>query len=169
MRIRAARACDAEALAGIVNHYIRETTISFTETSKSAGDMAQVVATRDEAGHGILVAEGADGLLGYASYGPFRAGMGYRETLEHTVLLRFGAEGRGVGRALMTALEAHAVTGGMHSLIGGISAENVGGIAFHRRIGFSEVGRVTQAGLKFGRRIDLVLMQKLLSSGGLTP
>ncbi len=166
MKIRAAEAGDAEALSAIVNHYIRETTVSFSEDEKTVLEVALAVKTRDEAGHGFMVAEDADVLLGYATYGPFRAGSGYRETLEHTVLLRPGAEGRGVGRALMRALEAHARAGGVHSLIGGISAENEGGIAFHRRIGFVEVGRMAQAGLKFGRRIDLVLMQKLLSPGG---
>ncbi len=169
MRLRAARAGDAAALAGIVNHYIRETTISFTEQEKTADDMAQVLAVRAAAGHGFVVAEDAGVLSGYATYGPFRAGSGYRETLEHTVLLRPGAEGRGLGRALMVALEGHARGAGVHALIGGISAENAGGIAFHRRIGFAEAGRVAEAGLKFGRRIDLVLMQKLLSPGHRTP
>ncbi len=169
MKIRPTEAGDAKALAGIVNHYIRETTVSFTEEEKTVLEMALAVKTRDEAGHGFLVAEGDDDLLGYATYGPYRNGSGYRETLEHTVLLRPGAEGNGVGRALMEALEDHARARGVHSLIGGISGENAGGIAFHRRIGFVEVGRVAQAGLKFGRRIDLVLMQKLLSPGGRTP
>lgn len=168
MKIRPAEAGDAKALAGIVNHYIRETTVSFTEDEKTVLEMALAVKTRDEAGHGFLVAEGNGDLLGYATYGPYRNGSGYRETLEHTVLLRPGAEGKGVGRALMAALEEHARAGGVHSLIGGISGENEGGIAFHRRIGFAEVGRVAEAGLKFGRRIDLVLMQKLLSPGGRT-
>ncbi|MDD9726242.1 GNAT family N-acetyltransferase [Roseovarius sp. SK2] len=166
MKVRAAEASDAAALAGIVNHYIRETTVSFTEDEKTMLEMALAIKTRDEAGHGFLVAEDAGELLGYATYGPYRNGSGYRETLEHTVLLRPGAEGNGVGRTLMAALEEHARAGGVHSLIGGISAENDGGIAFHHRIGFVEVGRVPQAGLKFGRRIDLVLMQKLLSPGG---
>ncbi|WP_428515692.1 N-acetyltransferase family protein [Roseovarius sp.] len=169
MKIRPAEAGDAKALAGIVNHYIRETTVSFTEDEKTVLEMALAVKTRDEAGHGFLVAERDGDLLGYATYGPYRNGSGYRETLEHTVLLRPGAEGNGVGRALMQALEDHARARGVHSLIGGISGENAGGIAFHRRIGFAEVGRVAQAGLKFGRRIDLVLMQKLLSPGGRTP
>lgn len=169
MKIRAAEAGDSKALAGIVNHFIRETTVSFTEDEKTILEMAVAVKTRDEAAHSFLVAEDEGGLLGYATYGPFRAGSGYRETMEHSVLLRPGAEGRGVGRALMAALEDHARAGGLHSLIGGISAENVGGIAFHHRIGFVQVGRVAQAGLKFGRRIDLVLMQKLLFPGGRTP
>lgn len=165
MKLRAARAGDAEGLAGIVNHYIRETTISFNETEKTAEDMAAAVTDRLVVGHGFVVAEQDGALLGYATYGPFRGGTGYRETLEHTVLLRPGAVGQGIGRALMAALEEEAHEAGVHSLIGGISAENSGGIDFHRRIGFIEVGRVAQAGLKAGRRIDLVLMQKLLSPG----
>jgi len=65
----------------------------------------------------------------------------------------------------MCIRDSHA---GVHSLIGGISADNAGGLAFHARLGFVEVGRVAEAGLKAGRRIDLVLMQKRLSSRGVS-
>ena len=162
MRIRAAEAGDAKALAEIVNHYIRETTVSFTEDEKTVLEMALALKTRDEAGHGFLVAESNGDLLGYATYGPYRNGSGYRETLEHTVLLRPGAEGNGVGRALMAALEDHARKAGMHSLLAGVSAENSGAVAFHERIGFVKVAVIPEAGRKFGRWMDLILLQKRL-------
>lgn len=140
MKIRPAEAGDAKALAGIVNHYIRETTVSFTEDEKTVLEIALAVKTRDEAGHGFLVAENAGGLLGYATYGPYRNGSGYRETLEHTVLLRPGAEGNGVGRALMDALEDHARAGGVHSLIGGSVARTRAGSRFTAGSGLSRWG-----------------------------
>ena len=73
------------------------------------------------------------------------------------------AHGRGIGRALMTALEAHARAAGAHQMIAGVSGENQGGIAFHARLGYRQIATVAQAGFKFGRFIDLVLMQKFLS------
>ena len=72
------------------------------------------------------------------------------------------AQGGGVGRALMTAIEAHARSNGVHSLWAGISAENPGGVGFHRALGFVHVARLPEVGFKFGRWMDLVLMQKIL-------
>lgn len=162
MTVRPARAEDAEALAAIANYYIRETTVSFNEVEKTPEDLARAVATRQAAGHGFFVVERDAQVVGFAGYGPFRDGTGYRATLEHSVLLNAHARGAGLGATLMQALEDHARAAGVHSLIGGISAENAAGVRFHQRRGFQEVGRVIEAGWKAGRRIDLILMQKLL-------
>ena len=62
----------------------------------------------------------------------------------------------------MAALEDHAKAAGVHSLWAGVSAENSAGIAFHRSVGFAEVARLPEVGHKFGRWMDLVLMQKIL-------
>ena len=70
--------------------------------------------------------------------------------------------GRGGGRLLMNALFAHAKDAGKHSMFAGCSAENSGAVAFHARMGFQEVATLPEVGFKFGRWIDLVLMQKLL-------
>jgi phosphinothricin acetyltransferase len=82
--------------------------------------------------------------------------------MEHTIVLGEDARDRGVGRALMTALEEHARAAGVGSLWAGVSAENPKGVAFHERIGFEVVARLPKVGYKFGRWIDLVLMRKWL-------
>ncbi|WP_367890158.1 GNAT family N-acetyltransferase [Rhodobacter calidifons] len=69
---------------------------------------------------------------------------------------------RGTGRALLTAIEDHARTGGAHQMIAGISGENPDGQAFHARMGYRHIATVPRAGCKFGRYMDLVLMQKFL-------
>ncbi len=82
--------------------------------------------------------------------------------MEHTVILTDAARGRGLGRALMAGIEAHAQAAGAHLMIGAISGANPAGLGFHARLGYREVGRLPEAGLKFGQWLDLVLMQKTL-------
>jgi phosphinothricin acetyltransferase len=158
--IRDACAADAAAIAAIWNPVIRDTTITFNPVEKSPDDVAAMIAERQVA-HGFLLAEG-DSLLGFATYGQFRGGAGYRHTGEHTIILAPQARGGGVGRALMNALCDHAKGQGMHSLFAGCSAENRGAVTFHTAVGFAQVAVLPQVGRKFDRWIDLILLQKML-------
>ena len=162
MKLRAAGRQDAQAIATIWNGYIRDTAATFTTAQKSAADVAGLIAARQSGGACTFVADEAGALVGFATAGAFRGGPGYRYTLEHSVLLAPQARGRGTGRALMARLEAAAHAGGAHVLVAGVSGENAAGLAFHRAIGFETVGRMPQVGRKFGRWMDLVLMQKIL-------
>jgi len=161
MLIRRATGADAKTIAALWNPYIRDTAVTFNPLEKTAGDVAQMIADHDRRGHATFVAVDG-GLLGFATYAQFRAGAGYATCMEHSILLAPPARGRGVGRGLMTALCDHAAAAGAHQMIAGISAENLDGLAFHARMGFASLARVPQAGFKFGRFIDLVLMQKFL-------
>jgi L-amino acid N-acyltransferase YncA len=157
--IRAATAADSPGIAAIWNHYIRTSSITFNPVEKSADEIALMIATRPA----FLVADAPDGIAGFATYDQFRGGAGYARTMEHTVQLHSDAAGRGLGRALMQRVEAHAAAAGAHSMFAGVSAENHAGRAFHARLGYSEVAILPQVGWKFGRWLDLVLMQKFLS------
>lgn len=160
--IRPGTPADAGAVAQIWNRVITETTITFNPVPKSDAEVAALIAAKAEAGLGFLVCEVAGQVAGFATYGQFRAGEGYRHTAEHSILLAPAAHGRGLGRALMAALSNHAAAAGYHSLWAGVSAENPAGLAFHRAVGFSEIATLPEVGFKFGRWIDLVLMQKRL-------
>lgn len=155
--IRAATPQDAAAIAAIWNHYIRETTATFLPDEKTEADVRAIIATDV-----CLVAETGDGIAGFGRYFQFRGGRGYAHTAEHTVLLAQGSAGKGTGRALMAALIAHARAAGKHSLWAGISAENPAAVGFHAALGFEHVARLPEVGFKFGRWIDLILMQKRL-------
>lgn len=165
MILRAATDADAEAVARIVNPYIRDTTVSFTEIEKTVDQVAQEIAVRQAEGKPFLVAQTDEGVVGYATYDQFRKGTGYGRTMEHTVMLASDARGHGVGRALIAALEDHAVKQGVGALMAGISGENTEAVTFHLALGYEQVGHVAQAGFKFGRWIDLILLQKRLSHG----
>ena len=162
MILRPATAHDAAAVAAIWNPVIRDTAATFTTQEKTAEGLGADFATRAAEGKLFLLAEEAGEVLGFATYFQFRSGPGYARTMEHSIILSPAAQGRGVGRALMVALEDHARAGGVHSLWAGVSAENPAGIAFHRSVGFAEVARLPEVGHKFGRWMDLVLMQKIL-------
>lgn len=157
MIIRQARPEDAEAIAALWNPVIRDTAITFNSVEKTVETMTQEIAAR----HAFLLAED-DALLGFATYGQFRGGIGYARTGEHTIALAPDTRGRGIGRALMQALEDHAREAGFHSMIAGVSDENPGGIAFHERMGYAQVAVLPQVGWKFERWMDLILLQKLL-------
>jgi len=162
MQIRTAKVQDAQDICAIWNTVIRDTLITFTTTEKRPDAVTSDILAR---GAAFLIAEDDAGRIsGFATYGPFRPGPGYAFTKEHTVMLAPSARGAGTGRALMAALENVAGSETVHSLIGGISGENPGGVAFHCSIGFHEVGRLPDAGFKSGRWIDLVLMQKILGA-----
>lgn len=162
MIIRPARPEDAGAIIAFWNPLIRDTLVTFNPVEKTEAEVADSIRAKAAAGHGFFVAEDA-GILGFASYGQFRAGMGYAKAMEHTIILAPEGRGRGVGRALMAAIEDHARAQGYHSMIAGVSGGNPEGRAFHAAIGYAELAVVPQVGWKFGRFWDLVLMQKLLA------
>lgn len=155
--IRPATPADAPAIAAFWNPLIRDTVVTFNPVEKSESEIAGMIATRE----GFLVAD-QGGILGFATYAQFRGGLGYAFAQEHTIILAPAGQGRGIGRALMTALADHARAHGHHILMAGVSGSNPAGIAFHAALGFAQVGRIAQAGWKFGRWHDLVLMQKML-------
>ena len=160
--IRPARAADAPALAALLNHWIEQTAVTFNPTPKTGDDIREMILTKAAAGHAFLVAEDAGTIVGQASYGQFRSGAGYRTCMEHSISLLSGTPRKGLGRALLTAVEDHARSQGAHQMIAGISGENAAGQAFHARMGYAHIATIPEAGYKFGRYMDLVLMQKFL-------
>ncbi len=158
--IRDAGPADCAAVAALWNPVIRDTPITFTTQEKTVAGLQQALAEKAAAGFPFLVADVAGAVAGFATYGAFRNGPGYARTAEHTIILGPGARGKGLGRGLMAALEARARAAGLHSLIAGVSAENPAGRAFHAAIGFAEIAVLPEVGYKFGRYMDLVLMQK---------
>ncbi|WP_068765314.1 GNAT family N-acetyltransferase [Rhodobacter xanthinilyticus] len=162
--IRPATPADAPALAEIYNAAVRETTAIWNDIEVDAENRRAWMAARAEGGFPVLVCEEGGAVLGYASYGPFRAFDGYRATVEHSVYVRKGAQGGGRGRALMEALIAEARARGAHIMVAAIEAGNAGSIALHASLGFEPVGRMPEVGQKFGRWLDLALMQLRLDT-----
>ena len=158
MEIRPLASPDLPAVAAVWNPIVRETAITFTSVEKTP---EALLAWLETPGPCLGLFEGGR-LLGFASAHQFRPGPGYARTFEHSINLAPEARGRGLARPLMEALFEALRPTGVHSLIGAITASNAASIAFHARLGFAEVGRIPDAGWKFDRFHDLVLMQKIV-------
>jgi len=108
-----------------------------------------------------LVAEREHSVIGWASYGPFRAGEGYGHTMEHSIHVNPDDQRTGIGRQLMRQLLDHEDAADIHVMIGAIESRNNASIALHREFGFVETGRLPEVGRKFGEWLTLVFMQRL--------
>lgn len=160
--IRDACEADIDQILEIWNREIRETLITFNSAEKTEDDLAALLKQKATDSQPFLVTEQDNEILGFATYGQFRGGVGYRHTAEHTVVLAPNARGQGVGRHLMQAVETHAKENGFHSMWAGVCAENPDAVAFHKRLGYTEIAQLPEVGFKFGRWLDLILMQKHL-------
>lgn len=157
--IRDARPEDAPAIADIYNDAVRNLAAIWTDTLTDAAERAEWIAERQAAGFPVIVTERDGRVLGYASYGTFRAKDGYDLTVEHSVYVHSDARGRGLGTPMLEWVIEHARGAGKHVMIGAIDGQNAGSIALHARLGFETVGTLPQIGKKFGRWLDLTLMQ----------
>jgi len=160
MTVRPALSEDAADVALLWNDVIRETLITFNSVEKTVSEIDALIAgdaTR------VFVAEAKGRVVGFATYFQFRGGAGYARTMEHSIHLAAAARGQGLGRALMELVERDATDRGAHSLFAGVSGANPEGRAFHARMGFVHVATLPEVGYKWGRWLDLHLMQKRLS------
>ncbi len=168
--IRPATAADVEQITALRNARLATTTSEWTDEPHTVAEMRGWLEEHRVHDQPVVVAVGENRpaeVIGWAAYSDFRDTArwpGYRFTVEHTIHVREDAWGRGVGRLLIGALVEHARAAGRRVLIAAIDGENVESIAFHERLEFVEVGRLPGVGEKFGRRLDLVLLQLALDS-----
>ena len=166
MIIRAATEADAPALAAIYGHHVLHGFGTFEEVPPDADEMARRRAAVAERGLPYLVAEDDGRVLGFAYAGPFRPRAAYRFTVEDSVYIAHDAVGRGVGRAILSALIAACKDLGVRQLVAVIGdSGNAASIGLHRALGFEPAGVGKSFGFKHGRWVDIVWMQKSLNGG----
>lgn len=108
------------------------------------------------------IEEEEEEVIGFATYGSFRASYGYRFTVEHSIYLREDTRGKGLGEQLLVKVMELAKEQGLHAMIGAIDSTNEISLKLHAKYGFIEVGRLPEIGFKKGQWLTLVLMEKLL-------
>lgn len=159
--IRLAQPSDAEAIVGIYNHYVANTTITFEEQAVSVDDMAGRIEGIQAAGLPWLVLEDAGQLLGYAYASKWKTRSAYRYSVEVSVYLQQGIQARGLGSRLYEALFAALVERDIHAAMGGIVLPNDASVRLHEKFGMKQVARFEQVGYKFGQWLDVGYWQKL--------
>jgi len=153
-----------DAITDILNEAIVQSTALYDYAPRSRAQMTAWFEAKEAAGHPVIGAvDAADRLLGFASYGPFRAFPAYKYTVEHSVYVHRDHRGCGIGRVLLHAIVDAADSAGFHAMVGAIDADNAGSIALHESLGFVRVGTLPQVGFKFGRWLDLALLQRTLA------
>ena len=155
----------ASAILDIFNEAIANSTALYDYKPRAPESMTGWFKAKEAGGFPVIGAVAPDGqLLGFASYGTFRAWPAYKYSVEHSVYVRKDQRGKGIGLALMEQLIAAAQAQQYHVMIGGIDITNTGSIALHERLGFSHAGTIKHAAFKFGRWLDLGFYQLLLET-----
>ena len=166
MNIAPAQPADLSEIQAIYAHHVLHGTGTFEEIPPGIEEITARYQAGLDARHDWVVASDATGVLGYGYYGTFRARSAYAYTVEDSVYVRDDVRGQGVGKALVADLLARAEAKGhrqMLALIG--DSDNIGSIGVHTSLGFLRVGVFRATGLKFGRWLDVVMMQKSLGAG----
>ena len=164
--VRPAIEADLAAILAIYNDAVVHTTAIWNDAEVDLANREAWLAARQRQGYPVLAAQEDGAVVGYGSFGDFRAFDGYRFSVEHSVYVAEGARRRGVASALIEALIEKARELGKHVIVGGIAADNHASIALHLKLGFVETGRMPEVGFKFGRWLDLVFMQKQIAGRG---
>jgi L-amino acid N-acyltransferase YncA len=152
-------------ILAIFNDAIANSTALYDYRPRAPESMSAWFDAKTRGRYPVIGVEDADGgLMGFASYGPFRAWPAYKYTVEHSIYVDARFRGQGLGRRLLQEIVAAAQRQDYHVMIGGIDAANAVSIRLHESVGFTHCGTVRQAGFKFGRWLDLAFYQLILST-----
>ncbi|KVV33086.1 acetyltransferase [Burkholderia ubonensis] len=155
----------AAAILDILNEAIVNSTALYDYAPRPPQAMATWFAAKRAGGFPVVGAVDASGrLLGFASWGTFRAFPAYKYTVEHSVYVHHELRGRGLGERLLRELVRRARDAQVHVLVGCIDASNAGSIRLHTRLGFTHAGTLAQVGFKFGRWLDAAFYQLTLDT-----
>ena len=153
------------AILNIFNDAIANSTALYDYKPRAIESMVAWFATKRQNNFPVIGLEADSGeLLGFASYGTFRAFPAYKYTVEHSIYIQKDHRGKGLGAVLLEAIIREAEARDVHVMVGGIDASNQASIALHEKFGFEHSGTVREAGFKFGRWLNLAFYQKILKT-----
>lgn len=169
--VRDAVPADLPAVQAIYGHHVLTGLGSFEETPPVLGELEKRYRAVVDLGLPYLVAELDGKVVGFAYAGAFRPRPAYRNTVENSVYVAPGLEGRGVGRALLGMLVDRCTAAGRRQMIAVIGGgyDNAGSARLHAALGFKECALLRAVGWKFGRWLDVLMMQRPLGAGADNP
>ncbi|MCA1692382.1 MAG: N-acetyltransferase family protein [Actinobacteria bacterium] len=162
MDVRLARLDDAEAIRSIYNVEVTESTFTFDLVPRSLEDQERWLREHAGAHPAVVATDDAGTVLGFGSLGPYRSRPAYATSVEDSVYVRRDVHRRGVGRAILSELVELGTSHGFHAMIGRIVGGHEASVGLHRACGFELVGVEREVGRKFGRWLDVVVMERLL-------
>lgn len=162
VRIRRAARDDAAAIAAIYNQAVATSTATFDTLPESAEDRVVWLAEHTAPQHPVLVAERDGRVIGWASLSRYSTRCAYDATVEVSAYVDENETGHGLGTALTQAVCEAGRAGGVHAVVSRICTENSVSLSMARKLGFFEVGVMREVGMKFGRRLDVMWLEKLL-------
>jgi len=161
--IRRAVAADLPAIMDIYNQAVLNTTATYAYEPQTLEERAAWFEEHARDGYPVFVAQEESGrVIGWSALSRFRARAGYRFTAEDSIYVAADQRGRGVGKQLLPPVIEAARGLGLHALIAGIDAEGEASLRLHARFGFQPVAHFKQVGFKFGRWLDVIMMELLL-------
>lgn len=160
MKIRLAQSGDLETIVDIYNEAILETVATFDTEIKTI-ESQQEWFDQHRGKYPLFVCEIQKEIVGWASLKPWSDRCAYSDTAENSVYLFKKYHGKGLGKALMQVLVKHAEDNKIHTIISRISDGNEASLKLHRQFGFQDIGVMKEVGRKFGRLIDVHLMQRI--------
>jgi L-amino acid N-acyltransferase YncA len=160
--VRPAQASDAATIAGIYNYYVHHTVVTFEEEAASVPEMARRISAVQSESLPWLVAELDGVVIGYTYASKWKTRSAYRRSVETTIYLERGREGRGIGKHLYSTLLTELKSRGLHVAIGGAALPNEASVALHEKLGFERVATFRQVGFKQDRWVDVAYWQIVL-------
>jgi phosphinothricin acetyltransferase len=158
--IRRAIPGDLESITEIYNEAILTTVATFDTQPKTDEEQASWFASHGTR-YPILVAEDKGRVVGWASLSMWSDRCAYADTAENSVYVKEEHRGKGIGRKLLEALMKEGEAAGLHTVIARIAGGNEVSIRLHESFGFEHIGVMKEVGRKFGRLIDVYMMQKI--------
>ena len=162
--VRLARPEDSDAIRRVYNREVTESTATFDLVPRSPDDQARWMDEHAGAYAAVVAVDAGGAVAGFASLSPYRARPGYSTTVEDSVYVDADHRGRGVGRVLLTEIVRLAEASGFHAVMARISGPSEASLALHRGCGFELIGVEREVGRKFGKWLDVSLMQRLLQA-----
>lgn len=160
--IRQAVLDDLHEILKIVNHEILHSTVLYEYELRTIEQQTDWFNEKMALEWPIIVAEFEGNVIGFGTYGSFRARPAYSKSIEHSVYVHKDFRGKAVGNTLMVELIRSAKERGFHTMIAGIDSSNQGSVEFHRKFGFETVGTFKEVGFKFDKWLDVTFMQRML-------